>query len=89
MNIYYLKRFRKEARKTIKITAQYDIDYVIVYSIIKIYSQFCQSYLYDSKYITDAICALRKERAEYVRRLLRDQKIKKLNKSLSQYESNA
>lgn len=86
MNTYYLKRFRKEARNTVKIIARYNVDCEIVYSISNIYSLY---YSYESKYITDAICALRKERAEYVRRLLRNQKIEKLNKSLSQYESNA
>lgn len=86
MNIYYLKRFRKEARNAVKIIARYNIDCEIVYRIINIYGLCCS---YESKYITDAICALRKLRAEYVLRLLRNQKIEKLNKSLSQYESNA
>ena len=77
MNIYYLKKFRKEAWKTIKIRAnRYYID---MFNVINLDNEEQQTNLT----MEGAKKVLRRERINYIIRLCRREKRIKLNKQLA------
>lgn len=83
MNIYYLKQFRKEARRKFYIKARYTILHKVVYNVMDADSIYNRIPLFESEYITEAITALQEERAFYIRELLENKKLKNININLS------
>lgn len=82
MNIYYLKKFRKEAWEKYAVQKYYNGDYVVVYRFSGIFYSF-------HKTLDEAIECLNKKRKEYILNLVEKQrglsgkKIIKLNKQLA------